>query len=338
MYTWDFAHLWTWRDFEPSIASRETTKDQMTRMRQKLAGKRFFKIFNAKENHRGFQYKTGLNELSPDEPFNANQFEHCCGGGLYFAEEKDIMHFIDYGVWIREVILPWDDPTFQMIELDGIMGDPRKYRANKFFLRPRVSLCQLRIVGRYYKLPKMQTDFMRHKIIRSTACIPDALDRLSRLLSSSSESFRNLSMNLPIHIVHDPTDIMKHFIKFAGLTPEDFIGNESLSPWINLFWNCCSARQRTRMIFGKGTDKRHYHGPKRYQSRPNNKQTNNVQTIHQPTNNSVQTIHQTTNNHDYALEQRTDFWSNVSTMSKRQMMYLIVFLYNLVFLFLSQIV
>ena len=44
----------------------------------------YYKITNAKENHHGFQYRTGLNILQ--EKFNDSP-EKCGAGGLYFSNK-----------------------------------------------------------------------------------------------------------------------------------------------------------------------------------------------------------------------------------------------------------
>ena len=49
-----------------------------------MENKIYYKITNASENHHGFQYQDGLNELQ--EEFNDNPDDHCCAGGLYFTD------------------------------------------------------------------------------------------------------------------------------------------------------------------------------------------------------------------------------------------------------------
>ena len=88
---------------------------------------KYYKILNEEENHNGFQYKDGLNiDSVPFQPKGS-----CVRGGIYFAS-KDILAFLDYGSWIREVTIPRDarwvkDPG------DG----PEKFRADRVILGRR---------------------------------------------------------------------------------------------------------------------------------------------------------------------------------------------------------
>jgi hypothetical protein len=91
--------------------------------------RKYFKILNEEEYHKGFQYKTGLNVDT--KPFNDNPDKSCCEGGLYFAPVESIFAFVEYGPWVREVTLPDNakvvkDPS-----------DPEKYRADKIILGKR---------------------------------------------------------------------------------------------------------------------------------------------------------------------------------------------------------
>lgn len=94
----------------------------------------YYKITNEKENHYGFQYKNGLNILI--EEFNSSSFNSCCKGGFYFTDINNILKFVDYGCYLREVFLPTNDPNFRMIK------DPSndKWRANKIILGWRYNL------------------------------------------------------------------------------------------------------------------------------------------------------------------------------------------------------
>ena len=67
----------------------------------------YFKILNEKENHNGFQYKTGINT-------DTNELTHnkCSAGGLYFSDENNICKFLDYGIFIREVRLKKSEEIF----------------------------------------------------------------------------------------------------------------------------------------------------------------------------------------------------------------------------------
>ena len=95
----------------------------------------YLKITNELENHKGFQYKNGLNVLI--EPFSVSG--SCCAGGLYFTEQRYIHHYYGYGVHIRVVELPINDPDFLMVK------DPQgnKWRANKIIFGKKYPLYDL---------------------------------------------------------------------------------------------------------------------------------------------------------------------------------------------------
>ena len=95
-----------------------------------LSKKKFFKITNKKEKHHGFQYTDGLNILK--EPFA--ETGSCVPGGLYFTDANNIFEFLDFGVYLREITLPLDDPDFK------IVTDNTKWRANKIILGKRYNL------------------------------------------------------------------------------------------------------------------------------------------------------------------------------------------------------
>src|SRR5271154_3905771 len=69
----------------------------------------YYKVTNESETHNGFVYHDGLNIL--DKPFQ----EHgsCVQGGLYFTTIEHIPEFYSYGLFIREVSFPEDDPYFR---------------------------------------------------------------------------------------------------------------------------------------------------------------------------------------------------------------------------------
>ena len=97
--------------------------------------KLYYKITNAEENHHGFQYQDGLNILK--EKFNDNPNDHCVPGGFYFTDVEHIFEFICYGIYVREITLPLNDPAFKMV------ADENKYRANMIILGERHELSKL---------------------------------------------------------------------------------------------------------------------------------------------------------------------------------------------------
>jgi len=87
---------------------------------------KFYKITNEKECHHGLQYHDGLNE--DIVPFNPSG--DCETGGIYFARE-DILSFLIYGPWIREVTLPEDAQIYKN------PLSPVKWKADKVILGKR---------------------------------------------------------------------------------------------------------------------------------------------------------------------------------------------------------
>jgi len=86
----------------------------------------FYKILNKEENHNGLQYKTGLNV----DPLPWDPVGDCTPGGIYFSRE-DILAFIGYGPWLREVIVP------KGVEVYENPGKPKKWKAHKVILGKR---------------------------------------------------------------------------------------------------------------------------------------------------------------------------------------------------------
>ena len=95
-----------------------------------LSKKKFFKITNKDEMHYDFQYTDGLNILK--EPFA--ETGSCVPGGLYFTDIDNILEFLHYGVYLREITLPLNDPDFKIVK------DNNKWRANKIILGKRYNL------------------------------------------------------------------------------------------------------------------------------------------------------------------------------------------------------
>lgn len=69
---------------------------------------KFYKITNKEEKHYDMQYKDGLNEdVLPFYPEG-----NCVAGGIYFSRE-DILAFLEYGCWLREVSLPEGEEVYE---------------------------------------------------------------------------------------------------------------------------------------------------------------------------------------------------------------------------------
>ena len=87
---------------------------------------KFYKIMNNDETHHGIKYKTGLNV----DPVPFNPSGDCEKGGIYFAGE-DILAFLDYGIWIREVVVPENAQVYEN------PGTPKKWKADQVILKKR---------------------------------------------------------------------------------------------------------------------------------------------------------------------------------------------------------
>jgi len=88
---------------------------------------KFYKITNAEEKHGAMKYQTGLNvDILPFKGYG-----NCEDGGIYFARE-DILAFLDYGCYLREVALP---DNAQVYENPGF---PKKWKADKVVLGEKV--------------------------------------------------------------------------------------------------------------------------------------------------------------------------------------------------------
>ncbi|BCS83757.1 repeat protein [Cotonvirus japonicus] len=99
-----------------------------------MSTKLYFKITNESECHNGFKYVNGLNILR--EEFNNDPKASCVGGRLYFTKPKHICKYLDYGVYLREIYLPTDNPDFKIVKDPS--GD--KYGANMIILGERRDL------------------------------------------------------------------------------------------------------------------------------------------------------------------------------------------------------
>lgn len=90
----------------------------------------YYKFTSADENHNGFQYQDGLNIL--EEGFDENDpKDH---RGLYFAETKNVFDFLSFGINLREVTLPINEPGFKMTRVNDC------YRANMLVLGTKYEL------------------------------------------------------------------------------------------------------------------------------------------------------------------------------------------------------
>jgi len=87
---------------------------------------KYYKVLNINENHHGLQYKTGLNV----DPLPFNPSGNCKHGGIYFSSE-DILAYLSYGCWIREVTLPDNEEIYEE------PVNPKKFKAHSVILGER---------------------------------------------------------------------------------------------------------------------------------------------------------------------------------------------------------
>jgi len=90
--------------------------------------KTYYKVTTKTENHHGFQYKDGVNVLK--QKFNSNPKASCVRGGFYFTDKKNILHFLGYGYWVREILIP---TNAQVI----LCPDKNKWRTDKIILEKK---------------------------------------------------------------------------------------------------------------------------------------------------------------------------------------------------------
>lgn len=112
----------------------------------------YYKITNQKEIHHGFQYKEGLNVLKDE--FVTDDKVSCGKGGLYFTDAKNLHVFVDYGIHIRTITLPMEDPSLKVVRVEGNDNGKKytKWRANKIILGKRYYLLDPDVV-KQFKLP-----------------------------------------------------------------------------------------------------------------------------------------------------------------------------------------
>lgn len=90
---------------------------------------KFYKITNRTEQHHGMKYQDGLNvDVLPFNPRGS-----CSAGGIYFTTLKHILHFQNFGCWVREVELPENELVWEEKGPYFVV----KYKAHSVILKPR---------------------------------------------------------------------------------------------------------------------------------------------------------------------------------------------------------
>lgn len=101
--------------------------------------KKYYKFTFPNENHRGYQYKDGLNtDVVP-----LNYSNNCCsGGGLYFTDINNLSCFSQWmkpGGYLREVEIPMGEPVVKEYAQKYQHGTV-KYKSNKIILGKKIEL------------------------------------------------------------------------------------------------------------------------------------------------------------------------------------------------------
>jgi hypothetical protein len=88
---------------------------------------RYWRLTNETEEHRGLQYKTGLNV----DPLQFSPSGACSAGGMYFFHESQLIYARDYvrdPKWMRLVTLTPNSKVW---------AEERKYKTSEFILGER---------------------------------------------------------------------------------------------------------------------------------------------------------------------------------------------------------
>ena len=134
-----------------------------------------FKITNGEETHFGYKYVDGLNTLTED--FNDDPDVKCGKGGFYFTTKGHIQRFYSFGIYLREVTIPIDDPDFKIIKCK----DGTKWRSNKIILGTRYSLFDPETYV------KFGLDIWKNKYIVIYACQYGRIDFLDKLVEMNED-------------------------------------------------------------------------------------------------------------------------------------------------------
>ena len=135
----------------------------------------FFKITNAEETHFGYEYVDGENILA--EEFNDDPNIKCGAGGFYFTTKGYISRFYSFGIYLREITIPVDDPDFRIIKCK----DATKWRSNKIILGTRHSLFDPETYV------KFGLDIWKNKYIVVFACQYGRIDFLDKLIKMNED-------------------------------------------------------------------------------------------------------------------------------------------------------
>lgn len=99
--------------------------EESKKIHEHLRTSKLYKITNPLESHNHYFYKTGINKFQGEYTHKVD----CAYGGLYFGKDKDILRWLEWGIYVREVFLC---PDSKIVGEDGL-----KYKTDKFILGAR---------------------------------------------------------------------------------------------------------------------------------------------------------------------------------------------------------
>lgn len=102
--------------------------EESKKIHEHLRSSKLYKITNPLESHNHYFYKTGVNKFQGEYTHKVD----CAYGGLYFGKDKDILRWLEWGIYVREVFLC---PDSKIVGQDGL-----KYKTDKFILGARKML------------------------------------------------------------------------------------------------------------------------------------------------------------------------------------------------------
>jgi hypothetical protein len=166
---------------------------------------KFYKITNTEEKHHGLHYQDGLNV---DYLQSFNPSGNCLKGGIYFSRE-DILCFLHYGPWIREVTLPENEEVYEN------PGDPQKWKAHQVILGPKREIT-----------PKVLKE-----LVEEGAVIDDRsfqaviwlgnLNLIKAFVSQGYNPCDNMAINFQRAIAQENFEVLKYLTSF-GCNPANF--------------------------------------------------------------------------------------------------------------------
>ena len=177
----------------------------------------FFKITNKEECHNDFQYKDGLNILQDE--FANKESGNCVKGGLYFSDVEHILNFLDFGIYLREIMLPINDEEFQMV---SVKDD--KWRASRIILGKRHDLSD---PNTFRYLANLGADVAKHKDVIFGFAIKNGYPDIAEYAVELGINI-DISVLIKIAVDNGHFDMMKYWIGKSHWTDKMY--------WKNIDW------------------------------------------------------------------------------------------------------